>query len=107
MTVETETKTCICCGKVKDIDEFYTNGRNKDNHLNTCKECHKKKMRKYTLKCDKNSILLKAIIPKGLYTMFKIALKEKDENIDTVIQSYMKEYIKNSYLQLDKTENMY
>ena len=34
-------KQCFKCGRVLDIDEFYTHPRMKDGHLGKCKECTK------------------------------------------------------------------
>ena len=34
-------KTCIHCGKVKGLGEFYAHPRMADGHLNACKECVK------------------------------------------------------------------
>ena len=35
-------KTCIKCGKEKDINEFYKNFANKDCYSNICKKCSSK-----------------------------------------------------------------
>lgn len=38
-------KTCICCGKEKDLSDFYKHSRMKDGHLNKCKECVRESVR--------------------------------------------------------------
>ncbi len=40
-------KVCIKCGIEKDISEFYKDFAMADGHLNTCKECVKKRMLVY------------------------------------------------------------
>lgn len=38
-------KMCICCGKEKDLTEYYRHPQMKDGHLNKCKECVKESVR--------------------------------------------------------------
>jgi len=40
-------KTCFKCGKEKCIDNFYKHPRMKDGHLNKCKACTRKDVRKH------------------------------------------------------------
>lgn len=41
------TKTCIKCGKEKDLELFYKHSRMADGHLNKCIECCKADARRY------------------------------------------------------------
>lgn len=38
-------KVCICCGKEKELSEYYAHPKMKDGHLNKCKECVKASVR--------------------------------------------------------------
>lgn len=40
-----KTKTCNTCGVEKPLTEFHKNGRAKDGHLGTCKQCVSKYQR--------------------------------------------------------------
>lgn len=39
-------KKCIKCGELKPLTEFYKNYKMKDGHLNSCKVCQEKYMKK-------------------------------------------------------------
>lgn len=45
-TESTPCKVCIKCGRLLPLDDFYKHSRMADGHLNKCKECTKRDVKK-------------------------------------------------------------
>lgn len=84
-------KTCIKCGKEKDITEFYKNFSNKDCYSNICKECQLKANKEWI----KNNKERKRELSKNYYqrkkAIFNQEIKnEKPETITFYIEQDLK-----------------
>ena len=79
-------KTCKCCGKTKNINDFYKNNTYKDKHLNICKDCQKQKVAEHKYKITKNNLIKKIIyISKEINCLLKI----NNKTIEDILKEYL------------------
>lgn len=55
--METEFKTCACCGETLPITEFHLHSNFSDGHLNICKKCRSVKQKESRMRAKQNRII--------------------------------------------------
>lgn len=84
-------KTCFKCNQTKDISEYYFHKQMADGHLNKCKDCTKKDVKRGTVprvctECDKHFMALATEVKRrggGAYTCSRSCYYKRLEKLMT------------------------